>query len=208
MIKKLFNRISMVLLWFLKILVVNFIWLMVLLKIFIFHTVAIWLIVRGKVLWSLRIVASSLIGILFFYFAHDTELELFIIVLVLWFAITSSFDWSSRKVTVSLIFWIYCCILWKIIIRLIITHQKSTDNTKIDFLFFIKHIRTLYIFLISPIIIFLIFTLQIIFNINSLLLLAKKLNLSFYIIIILIIILFFIVFLAFPIELYIINLDC
>ena len=208
MIKKLFNRISMVLLWFLKILVVNFIWLMVLLKIFIFHTVAIWLIVRGKVLWSLRIVASSLIGILFFYFAHDTELELFIIVLVLWFAITSSFDWSSGKVTVSLIFWIYCCILWKIIIRLIITHQKSTDNTKINFLFFIKHIRTLYIFLISPIIIFLIFTLQIIFNINSLLLLAKKLNLSFYIIIILIIILFFIVFLAFPIELYIINLDC
>jgi len=133
-IKKFFYRICMVLLRFLQILIINFIWLMVLLKILVFHTVTVWLIVWWQVLWSLRIVARSLIGILFLYFTDKTKLLLFIIDLKLRFAITQPFDCSSLKV---IIFWVYCWILWKLILFLIITLQKSTNDAKINFLFFI-----------------------------------------------------------------------
>jgi hypothetical protein len=82
----------------------------------------------------LRIVARSLICILFLYFTDKTKLLLFIIDLKLRFAITHPFDCSSLKV---IIFWVYCWILWKLILFLIITWQKSTNDAKINFLFFI-----------------------------------------------------------------------
>ena len=177
----------------------------VLLKIFAFHIVPIRLVVWWQVLWSLWIVAYSLIIVLFFYFTYFAKLELFIYSLKLRFTLTLATNSLPLKINIFFIFWINCRILREFILFLI-TQHKPTYDTKINFLFLILLIGTLYIFMGTPIIIFEFLTLQIIFNINSLLLLTQKLYLSFYISLILIIILFFILFLAFSIELNIINL--
>lgn len=128
-------------------------------------------------------------------------------ILRLRFTFTHASNCFPRKVNIFFTFWIYCWIFRKNILLLILILQKPTYDAKINFLFFIVVIRTLLIFIYTPIISFEVLTLQIIFNVNSLLLLAQKMNLSLIIILIQIIILFFILFLAFSIELHIIDLN-
>lgn len=128
-------------------------------------------------------------------------------ILKLTFAFTHASNCFPWKVNIFFTFWIYCWIFRENILLLIIILHKPTYDAKIDFLFFIVVSRTLLIFICTPIISFEVSTLQIIFNVNSLLLLAQKMNLSLIIILIQIIILFFILFLAFSIELHIIDLN-